>query len=216
MQDIPMFTTENGVASLTLKEIPYCADAYVHILDCAKPDPFIKECASFCRMAGAESVYLSGKKIPDKYPIFTEIWKMQCPRSKLLETDAFALAVDASSKDDWREIYNSRMSDIPTAAFMSNTRLEHLLNYASAYFVYRNNTLLGIGAGSEQRIDCIASVLPGAGKDVMCALAKSLSGDLVLLEVASENKRAVAFYERLGFIKTDVKEIWHQFIPENT
>jgi hypothetical protein len=33
MRDIPMFTTEYGVASLVLKEIPYQAAAYITIQD---------------------------------------------------------------------------------------------------------------------------------------------------------------------------------------
>ena len=33
MKDFPVFTTENGVASLILKEIPYRGEAYIHLRD---------------------------------------------------------------------------------------------------------------------------------------------------------------------------------------
>ena len=212
MRDIPMFTTENGVASLLLTQIPYTADAYVRIFDSTVLERFIEECADFCHMAGAKRVYFTGTNIPDIYPLFTEIWQMQYPASKLPKTDATLVAVDDTNAEIWRKIYNDRMADIPTAAFMSRARTEQLLKSGNAYFIYRDTALLGIGAVSEQSIDCIASVTHGAGKDVLYTLATVLMGDLVHLQVASENKRAVSFYEKLGFEKTDVKEIWYQYI----
>ena len=39
MRDFPFFTTEYGVSSLVLKEIPYRSEAYIRILD-AQPEHF--------------------------------------------------------------------------------------------------------------------------------------------------------------------------------
>lgn len=213
MRDIPMFTTEYGVASLILKEIPYCKDAYVLILDSSAVEQFVEECADFCRMAGARNIYLAGADVPVKYPLFTEIWQMQCPVNQLQKSDAELMPVNESNAGRWREIYNARMANIPAAAFMSGIRVEQLLKSGSCYFAYRNKKILGIVAISGQNIVCIASVLPGAGKDILCALTNIVSGEMLHLEVASENKRAVSFYEKLGFKKTAVKEIWYQYVP---
>ena len=49
MRDLPMFTTENGVGSLVLKEIPYNGTAYITIHSSSFPTDFLKECADFCR-----------------------------------------------------------------------------------------------------------------------------------------------------------------------
>ena len=68
MLDIPMFTTENGAASLILKEIPYSEAAYIKIHSSQAPEALLEECVSFCRMAGAENIYASGHVILEKYP----------------------------------------------------------------------------------------------------------------------------------------------------
>ena len=52
MKDIPVFTTEFGVASLILKEIPYRREAYIRIQTTQQPQELLKECISFCRMCG--------------------------------------------------------------------------------------------------------------------------------------------------------------------
>ena len=57
MKDFPCFATDDGVASLILKEIPYQQEAYIRFQD-VQPGrfaPFLQECVSFCRMAGAET-----------------------------------------------------------------------------------------------------------------------------------------------------------------
>ena len=57
MRDIPMFTTEYGVASLVLKEIPYRQEAYICILATEQPRELLDECISFCRVCGAEKIF---------------------------------------------------------------------------------------------------------------------------------------------------------------
>ena len=57
MKDFPVFTTENGVASLVLKEIPYRRCAYIILRDSLEPEALLAECISFCRACGAERVF---------------------------------------------------------------------------------------------------------------------------------------------------------------
>ena len=70
MRDFPIFTTDYGVSSLILREIPYRQEAYIHIQD-VQPDGFadhLKECVSFCRMAGAERIFARGHEMLADYP----------------------------------------------------------------------------------------------------------------------------------------------------
>ena len=60
MRDFPVFTTENGVGSLVLKEIPYRKVAYITIQDSLFPEAFLSECVDFCRAVGAERIYACG------------------------------------------------------------------------------------------------------------------------------------------------------------
>ena len=78
MRDFPIFTTEYGVASLFLKEIPYKNEAYIRIRDVQSG--FLKEhlaeCVSFCRMAGAERVYAADHPQLSDWPYAFSLYKM--------------------------------------------------------------------------------------------------------------------------------------------
>ena len=55
MKDFPCFATDDGVASLILKEIPYRQEAYIRFQD-VQPGrfaPFLEECVSFCEALAA-------------------------------------------------------------------------------------------------------------------------------------------------------------------
>ena len=73
MRDIPMFTTENGIATLVLREIPTKQTAYIHLQSSQEPERLLSECVDFCRAAGAEKIYATGHACLEKYPLFTTI-----------------------------------------------------------------------------------------------------------------------------------------------
>lgn len=78
MKNIPMFTTENGVASLILQEIPYRREAYVHIRCTAAPELLFRECFDFCKMAGAEKIYFTGHPLLEtRYPFHTSVLRLR-------------------------------------------------------------------------------------------------------------------------------------------
>ena len=60
MKDIPVFTTQNGVASLILQEIPTQGCAYIRLQATLSPEQLLAECISFCRMVGATRIYVAG------------------------------------------------------------------------------------------------------------------------------------------------------------
>ena len=59
MRDFPIFTTEFGVSSLILKEIPYRGEAYIRIRVGSEGffNVHLAECVSFCRMCGAQRIF---------------------------------------------------------------------------------------------------------------------------------------------------------------
>ena len=85
-----------------------------------------------------------------------------------------------------------------------------MLDEGDGYFVHRDGKLLGIGRVKGDEIRFIGSVRPGAGADVLRALAHAITGETVILEVASVNHKAIALYERLGFIKTTELSRWYK------
>ena len=209
MRDFPIFTTENGVASLTLKEIPYTKAAYIKFQDTAEPEKLLAECMEFCLVAGAEHIYGSNHPIFEKYPFHTTILKMQIARACLADTDTALFPVTDKTIEMWRRIYNDRMSEVPNFSYMSVMDGKKLLENGTGYFVHRNQVLIGIGIAGGEKIEAVASVSKGAGADAVLALNHALSGDFAVLEVASTNDKAMALYRRLGFLVTDEISHWY-------
>lgn len=210
MRDFPVFTTENGVGSLVLKEIPYSGIAYVTIRDSSFPTEFLHECLEFCKVVGAERVYATGNEILEKYPLHTAVVQMTASADVISESDASLFPVTEKTIARWREIYNSKMKNIHNASFMSEAAAAEMLKRGDGYFIHRDGKLLGIGMAADDHIDCVASVVPGGGREVVSALTHALLGERITLEVASTNEKAIRLYESMGFIQTAELSRWYK------
>lgn len=210
MKNIPVFSTEYGVGSLILREIPYKGIAYVKIQSSETPKEFTDECIQFCRMAGAERIFATGHDFLINYPLHTTILRMTA--GNLPDTDAALIPVTEDTLPKWLEIYNDRMFSVDNAAFKDSADGKQLLQNRNGYFIHRQDTLLGIGIAAGDTIDCVISVQPGAGKDVVLALNHALCAEQVVLDVASTNERAIRLYEKLGFIITQERSRWYQLL----
>ena len=210
MRDFPVFTTENGVGSLVLKEIPYRGVAYITIHDSSFPTEFLQECAEFCRVAGAACVYARGHEILSSYPRYTTVMQMSAPLESIPQSDASLFPVTDKTIGRWRELYNQKMKHVDNASYMSEQDATDMLKRGDGYFIHRDGVLLGIGIASENHIACIASVTPGGGREVVSALVHALMDDRVTLEVASTNQKAMRLYESLGFIPVSEVSTWYK------
>ena len=199
MKDIPMFTTEYGVASLMLSEIPYRQEAYIRVQD-AQPgqmEALIRECVSFCRMAGAERIYWSAGEVQGTAHV---------DKQKL--ESVFPVTEQTVSR--WREIYNQRMLQVDNAATLTALDEKKILQTGGAYFVHHEGNLLGIFWLEDTKLLGIAAVERGAGERVLYAAMSLIEGATMTLEVASTNEKAIALYERLGFLKTKELRRWYE------
>lgn len=212
MRDFQMFTTEYGVSSLILREIPYRKTAYIRVQSCAEEDreQHLHECAAFCRAAGAERILALGEPMPRSWEPACRILKMQGEawvRPEMLES---LFPVTEATVRRWREIYNDRMRCIDNARTLEFGDEADIVKSGGAYFVHRSGTLLGIGWMEDAKLLAIASVEPGAGERVMNSLLSLVEGAQVELEVADTNRRAIALYERMGFVSTSVVSQWYR------
>ena len=210
MKDLPVFTTENGVASLTLREVSTQGCAYIRLQASEEPEKLLEDCIGFCRMVGAERVYASGNTILEAWPLHTALWELVCLRKSLDETDAALWPVQEQTLTEFQKLYNQKIASVPNAAWMTDAEAKRMLAAGEGYFVHRGGRLLGIGMVSGEKILFVASFAPGAGEEIVCALAHATAGDRITLEVASENHKAVALYERLGFIKVRQISRWYR------
>ena len=210
MKDFPVFTTEYGVASLVLKEIPYQGAAYISIRDSLEPEKLLEECVSFCRICGAERIYATGHDFLESKEFYTAMWEMQADAESIPDTDAALWPVQEQTLDQWRKIYNEKVIHVPNGAWMTEKDGRDMVKNGEGYFIHRGETLLGIGKLSGAYIDWVASVHPGAGRDVVAALAHAVMEGTMSLTVASENAKAVRLYESLGFCKTREISRWYR------
>lgn len=209
MRDIPMFTTEYGVASLFLKEIPYRGRAHIKIQSSLEPDKLLEECIGFCRACGAQWIDAAGHAYLEKYPLITSLSLMTRPMEGLANMDACLFPMTEETMQEWLDVYNERMANVPNAAFMDSKDGKELLQKGSAYFVHRDGELLGIGVAAGDFIDTVIALKPGAGETVVRALSSILTEDTVRLMVADVNSRAVKLYERLGFVRVKELSRWY-------
>lgn len=215
MKDMPVFTTENGAAALTLREIPYTGRAYIRIWDSAAVEALLEECVDFCKVVGAREIYAAGSDKLESYPLFARIVTMRCDRQSLMDTDAALWPVQQQNLSQWKEIYNAKAQKIPGAAWLADADCARMLAEGGGYFVHRDGKLLGIGRVLEDKLLWVASCAPGAGKDVVCALAHACTGDTLVMDVAMENTKAVALYTSLGFVGVMTKEQWYRVYCPN-
>lgn len=210
MKDIPIFDTENGVASLFLQEIPYRQRAHIKIRASLEPEKFLEECIGFCRTCGAEWIDASGHDYLEKYPLITALYAMTCTKSVIAQTNACLFPMTEDTMERWVEIYNDRMADIPNCAWLDKAQAEKMLAQGNCYFIHQNGELLGIGSASDGMIHTVAAVKLGMGETVVRALVSLLDTDVVTLQVASENHRALGLYERMGFVVTKELARWYR------
>lgn len=210
MKDIPFFTTENGAAGLTLREVPYSQNAYVTVHSAQDLEALLGECLDFCKAVGAARVYACNHQALEQYPVYTQALEMAVPRADLPPTDARAIPVTEDTMKEFAEIFRQKMKDVPAAKHLTLQQEKEMVTAGRGFFVRRGESLLGICIAGEGKIDAVASLRKGAGRDVVLAACAALDTDTVRLEVASANEKAVRLYRSLGFIQTEVKNIWYE------
>lgn len=212
MRDFPIFTTEYGVSSLVLKEIPYRSEAYIRIRD-VQPDFFqehLGECISFCRMCGAERIYAEGSSHLDAYPLYTSVYQMRGISRPDEEKVASLFPVTEVTVGQWRSIYNKAMHTVDNAGTLESRDEKKILDSGSAYFVHREGELLGIFWLEDTKLLAVAAVQKGAGETIMHTMMSLIPGQSMELEVASTNEKAIRLYERFGFLKTAELSRWYR------
>ena len=210
MKDFPVFTTEYGVASLILREVPYRQEAYVHIQASETPEELLKECISFSRMVGAEQVFARGHEMLEGKTPYSIIYEMRGdanPDEALVE---HLWPVTEETVGKWRTMMNERLAGVDHASTLESRQEKEIVASGGAYFVHHEGELLGGGWIENGELKLVAAFQPGAGTKVVHTLMSLMPNQPMRLEVVSTNAKALHLYEKLGFIKTAEVRRWYR------
>lgn len=210
MRNIPAFTTEFGVASLILEQIPFNRTAYIQIQASANIEAFLRECADFCKAVGAEKVFASGDSIPAAYGQGERVVRMRQHRRGIPRGDASLTMATVDDLQDFYEIFNRGMYDIPGASCLTLDETKRLLLDGACYFVHRNRELIGIGVAKSGWIHAIVSLKKGMGEAIIQALCSVLSSDAICVELIESNIPAKKLYDRMGFEIFEGVKHWYK------
>ena len=212
MRDFPIFTTEYGVSSLFLKEIPYKNAAYICIRDVSEGffREHLRECVSFCRMAGAERIFAAEDARLAEYPLYTAVYEMRGQARPGQELVKGLFTVTEKTVARWRSLHNEAMRGVDNSGTLEARDEKKIAESGGAYFIHEGGELLGIGWLEDNKLLAIAAVKKGAGEAVMHTLMSLIEGETMTLEVASTNERAIRLYEKLGFVKTAELTRWYE------
>ena len=71
-----------------------------------------------------------------------------------------------------------------------------------------------LGGFPQEKLDgIVAAAKPGAGQQIMETLFTLMDGQVLRLQVASTNTKAIRLYERLGFRQTKEVSSWYRVFP---
>ena len=212
MKDFPMFTTEYGVASLILREVPYRQEAYIIIQSTQQPKDLLEECISFCRVVGAEKIYARGHEFVESCPLHCAIYEMRGQIAVDEQKTANLWPVTPENIGAWRDFLNCRMKGIDNAGTLEKNGEKEILDLGGGYFVHDSGKLLGAGWIVDGELMLIAAAEKGMGEQVLHTLLSAAASEEIRLQVVSTNERAIRFYEKMGLIKTAELRRWYRVL----
>ena len=213
MKNIPVFTTNAGIATLILREIPHFGRAYILPQSIfSNEEALVRECADFCRMAGAERVDVKLQSAVPGTAFSCEIWELVRHELPIPESNLQLERVRPDTAEAYRSFYNRRFRTVDNAAWCSAADAAEVAEQGG-YILLERDEVIGAGQIWEGELRAIAAGKKGLGYALACALLRQGGPGPVRLQVASSNAPALQLYERLNFEKSAVRSRWYRALP---
>lgn len=215
MKNIPVYTSPHGTATLILREIPMTGRAYVVLRTVISDVQALgADCARFCCMCGAQNVYMSAEEALYFLPHAYDILQLHVEQEALPPGGTADLLPIAPENDSiYQRIYNRCFQSVSHALLYDRRQIQRIYDQNQQAFLALNQQGKPYGIGElHGNILAAVAVLPkyrGMGTDLTLTLLKRCPGPDVELTVASDNKPALALYEKLGFRVCGVESHWY-------
>lgn len=216
MNNIPVFLSQWGTATLILREIPYKKTAYILLRTVADLDLLVQECAAFCRECGAEDCFVSAADstavLPGE-PAYA-LLRMTAEKAALprLESPFTLEPLGPDNGDLYISLYNRCFRAVSNAATYDRKELQRVWRMEQQGFIaYLEDTPCGMGElhGNELAAVGLLPEYRGKGKFLTLALLDRCPGPELSLTVVSDNTRALALYGKLGFQTERIVSKWY-------
>lgn len=217
MNNIPVFLSRGGTATLILREVPYSQKAYI-LLRTVAPEGLpilVRECVDFCRTCGAGDCFFSGEEDLSAYPHAYDILNLSLDLSELPEGPVCPLtAVTPGNDQIYLSVYNRCFRSVSNAAFCDQAQLRRIYQeHQNAFLALEEDGTpwgMGLLAGSELSAIGVLPEFRGRGEILARSLLRRCPGPAVTLTVASDNAPAMGLYEKLGFRVTGLVSHWYR------
>lgn len=215
MRDIPLFTGQNGTATLIFREIPYRGLAYVLVRQVwdGRMAALLAECRDFCRAAGATRVLATADEPLDFLPHVHDMVELSCRREALPPpTPPVPLCpVTEETFETYRTLYNRLFRAVPNAATCTVEGLRQALREEQVCLALDGGEAAGVAQWTDGCLRAIG-VLPahrGLGYPLALTILARMTAETVTLGVSSANGPALRLYERLGFVQSRLLSRWY-------
>ena len=219
MNNIPLFPSQGGTATLILREIPHKKTAYIILQSVVeqKLSTMIRECAAFCRGCGAEICFVSAADHDLAIPLKKshEIRRMAADKSQLpsCETPFRLVPITPDNDSIYQRIYNLCFTEVSNSLTYDRAQIKRIYDSGHRGFLALTEEDVPCGMGELHGNELAAvALLPqyrGRGKDLTLSLLALCEGPEITLTVSTDNTAALKVYTALGFVDSGLESAWH-------
>ncbi len=220
MNNIPVYVSSGGTATLILREIPHKKTAYIllrTVLPGGLPE-LMEDCMSTCRGFGAAHCLFSceDSSVSIPLPHAYDILRLRVQKAALPPLEAPISLTPISPENDsiYQRIYNLCFRDVSHALTYERDQLSRIYREGHrAYLAFApDGAPCGMGElhGNELAAVGLLPEYRGRGKALTLSLLAHCPGPEITLTVVSDNERALNLYGAMGFTVTGRESTWYK------
>lgn len=219
MNNIPVYFSPGGTATLILREIPHKKTAYILLRTVlpGKLPQLLDNCIAACQSFGAERCLVSAEdsSIEIPLPYAYDILRLRVQKDALptLAEPMDLVTVSPENDSIYQRIYNRCFQDVSHALTYERAQLERIYRAEHQAFLALDQNGIPCGMGELHGNELAAvGLLPeyrGRGKFLTLSLLAHAPGPEITLTVVSDNEKALGLYGALGFTVTGKESTWY-------